>query len=91
MIFEVEDESFYVSQTFVENPQFMVSGCDVVQDANDEIPFDRFSAAGSILNWVANQQAQGCQIQFRDVHRLVAAFFGVIGINEHARIMIRSN
>jgi hypothetical protein len=49
VIFEVEDESFYVSQTFVENPQFMVSGCDVVQDANDEIPFDRFSAAGSIF------------------------------------------
>ncbi len=50
-----------------------------------------FSAAGSILNWVANLQAQGCQIQFRDVHRLVAAFFGVIGINEHARIVMRSN
>ncbi len=50
-----------------------------------------FSAAGSILNWVATLQAQGCQIQFRDVHRLVAAFFGVIGINEHARIVMRSN
>ena len=50
-----------------------------------------FSAAGSILNWVADLQAQGCQIQFREVHRLVATFFGVIGINDHARIMIRSN
>ncbi len=50
-----------------------------------------FSAAGSILNWVANLQAQGCHIQFRDVHRLVAAFFGVIGINDHATIMLRSN
>lgn len=50
-----------------------------------------FSAAGSILNWVAQLQAQGCQVQFRDVHRLVAAFFGVIGINEHARILMRSN
>lgn len=50
-----------------------------------------FSAAGSILNWVANLQAQGCQVQFREVHRLVAAFFGVIGINEHARVMMRSN
>ena len=50
-----------------------------------------FSAAGSILNWVANLQADGCQVQFRDVHRLVAAFFSVIGINEHARILMRSS
>jgi anti-anti-sigma regulatory factor len=50
-----------------------------------------FSAAGSILNWVAQLQAEGCQVQFREVHRLVAAFFGVIGINEHARILMRSN
>ena len=50
-----------------------------------------FSAAGSILNWVANLQAEGCQVQFRDVHRLVAAFFSVIGISEHARILMRSS
>lgn len=48
-----------------------------------------FSAAGSILNWVAVRQAEGCHIQFRDVHRLVAAFFNVIGINEHARVVPR--
>ena len=50
-----------------------------------------FSAAGSILNWVALRQAEGCHLQFRDVHRLVAAFFNVIGINEHARVVLRSN
>jgi anti-anti-sigma regulatory factor len=49
-----------------------------------------FSAAGSILNWVAVQQGQGCQVQFRDVNRIVAAFFNVIGINEHARVVPRS-
>lgn len=49
-----------------------------------------FSAAGSILNWVAQKQAQGCTVQFQDVHRLVAAFFNVIGINEHARIVPRA-
>ena len=48
-----------------------------------------FSAAGSILNWVAMRQAEGCHVQFRDVHRLVAAFFNVIGINEHARVVPR--
>ena len=50
-----------------------------------------FSAAGSILNWVANRETEGCNVQFRDVHRLVGAFFNVIGINEHARVVLRSS
>jgi anti-anti-sigma regulatory factor len=50
-----------------------------------------FSAAGSILNWVANRQEEGCNVQFREVHRLVGAFFNVIGINEHARVVLRAN
>ena len=50
-----------------------------------------FSAAGSILNWVANRQEEGHSIQFRDVHRLVGAFFNVIGINEHAKVVLRAN
>ena len=45
-----------------------------------------FSAAGSILNWAATCHSRGCQIQFRDVHRLVGAFFSVIGIAEYARV-----
>lgn len=49
-----------------------------------------FSAAGSILNWVALRQSEGNQVQFQDVHRLVAAFFNVIGINEHARVVPRA-
>ena len=49
-----------------------------------------FSAAGSILNWVAMREAEGCHVQFKDVHRLVAAFFNVIGINEHARVVPRT-
>lgn len=49
-----------------------------------------FSAAGSILNWVALRQSEGCHIQFQGVHRLVAAFFNVIGINEHARVVPRA-
>ncbi|MDR7305961.1 STAS domain-containing protein [Rhodoferax saidenbachensis] len=49
-----------------------------------------FSAAGSILNWVAMRESEGCLVQFQDVHRLVAAFFNVIGINEHARVIPRA-
>ena len=50
-----------------------------------------FSAAGSILNWVAVRESEGCHVQFRDVPSLVAAFFNVIGINEHARVVSRTN
>ena len=46
-----------------------------------------FSAAGSILNWAALRQSEGCKVQFREVNRMVAAFFNVIGINEHARVI----
>ena len=50
-----------------------------------------FSAAGSILNWVTQAQAQGCQIEFRDVPPLVASFFNLIGINQHARVITRTH
>lgn len=49
-----------------------------------------FTAAGTVLNWVTAREAEGRQLQFSDVHRLVAAFFNVIGISEHARITIRN-
>lgn len=49
-----------------------------------------FSAAGSILNWVAVRESEGCHVQFHDVPCLVAAFFNVIGINEHARVAWRT-
>jgi len=49
-----------------------------------------FAAAGSILNWVALRQAEGNEVHFQDVHRLVAAFFNVIGINEHAKVLVRA-
>jgi hypothetical protein len=48
-----------------------------------------FTAAGTLLNWVTARVSEGRQVQFVDVHRLVAAFFNVIGISEHARIGLR--
>ncbi len=48
-----------------------------------------FTAAGTLLNWVTARQAEGRQVQFVEVHRLVAAFFTVIGISEHARVGVR--
>ncbi|RFO95896.1 hypothetical protein DIC66_15775 [Rhodoferax lacus] len=66
-----------------------VDGQQVLLSCRDLIRVD-FAAAGGILNWVAMRQAEGNQVQFVDVHRLVAAFFNVIGINEHAKVVLRT-
>ncbi len=50
-----------------------------------------FSAAGTLLNWVTSRQAEGRQVQLTDVHRLVVAFFNVIGISESARVVTRTD
>lgn len=50
-----------------------------------------FSAAGGLLNWVTHASAQGGRVEFYDVPRLVAAFFHLIGINEHAKVTARTN
>jgi hypothetical protein len=50
-----------------------------------------FVAAGSLLNWVTARDARGERVAFVDAHRLIAAFFGVIGIADHAEVGIRAN
>jgi ABC-type transporter Mla MlaB component len=50
-----------------------------------------FSAAGGLLNWAAHMTAGGKRVEFRDVPRLVAAFFNLIGITEHAQVTARTN
>ena len=45
-----------------------------------------FVAAGSILNWAADMQNQGYTLRFTQLHQLVATFFHVIGIHEHATL-----
>ena len=50
-----------------------------------------FSAAGTLLNWVSAREAESRTVQFAEVNRLVAAFFNVIGITEHAKVMTRQD
>lgn len=50
-----------------------------------------FSAAGALLNWVSERESENRQVQFADVNRLVAAFFNVIGITEHATVTVRTD
>jgi anti-anti-sigma regulatory factor len=50
-----------------------------------------FSAAGTLLNWVSAHQTEGRMVQFVDTHRLVSAFFHVIGITECAKVVVRND
>jgi hypothetical protein len=50
-----------------------------------------FIAAGDLLNWVLSKKAENRAVHFVDAHRLVALFFGAMGINEHARVQVRKN
>lgn len=49
-----------------------------------------FIAAGDLLNWVLARRNENRTVVFVDAHRLVALFFGAMGINEHARVKVRS-
>ncbi len=49
-----------------------------------------FSAAGSLLTWTMAHHQSGGTVRFDDVPYLVAAFFQVIGINQHAEVVLRT-
>ena len=49
-----------------------------------------FIAAGDLLNWVLARRAENRRVGFVDAHRLIALFFGAMGINENATIKIRT-
>ena len=68
-----------------------LAGADVMVISCERLLRIDFSAAGTLLNWVSSRQAEGRQVQFVNVHRLVAAFFNVIGISEHARVIARTD
>jgi len=49
-----------------------------------------FIAAGDLLNWVLSRRNENRSVHFVDAHRMIALFFGAMGINEHASVKIRT-
>jgi hypothetical protein len=47
-----------------------------------------FIAAGDLLNWVLSRRSESRSVNFIEAHRLVALFFGAMGINEHAKVKV---
>jgi ABC-type transporter Mla MlaB component len=48
-----------------------------------------FVAAGDLLNWVLAKRSENRAVNFVEANRLVALFFGAMGINEHAKVQVR--
>ena len=48
-----------------------------------------FIAAGDLLNWVLARRTEQRHVCFVNPHRLVALFFGAMGINEHATVKLQ--
>lgn len=49
-----------------------------------------FTAAGTLLNWAAVHQSHGKRIQLTELHSLIALFLTVIGVHEHAKLLVRT-
>ena len=49
-----------------------------------------FIAAGDLLNWVLAKRGESRSVTFAEAHRLVALFFGAMGINEHASVRVKT-
>ncbi|MDM0114594.1 hypothetical protein QTI66_20750 [Variovorax sp. J22R133] len=47
-------------------------------------------AARALVDWVADHEEKGMRIEFVEAHRLVATFFHVVGITEHATVAVRA-
>ena len=67
------------------------AGADVLVISCAKLIRVDFSAAGALLNWVSERDQENRQVQFAEVNRLVAAFFNVIGITEHATVTVRTD
>ena len=75
----------------LEKLEAKLAGADVMVISCAKLMRVDFSAAGTLLNWVSARQGEGRFVHFTDVHRLVASFFHVIGISEHAKVITRAD
>jgi len=78
-------------QAILEALEKRLAGADVMIISCRNLIRVDFSAAGTLLNWISGLHAKGRMVQFVDAHRLISAFFHVIGITEFARVVLRND
>ena len=70
--------------------QLQLGGASIVNVSCSKLIRVDFIAAGDLLNWVLARRGENRTVNFEDAHRLVALFYGAMGINEHARVKVRN-
>ena len=88
---ELSGEVIGDPQEMLKNLERRLQGADVLIISCRNLIRVDFSAAGTLLNWVSGHHAEGRLVQFVDAHRLVSAFFHVIGITEYAKVVVRND
>jgi anti-anti-sigma regulatory factor len=88
---ELSGEVLGDPQEMLETLERRLHGADVLIISCRNLIRVDFSAAGTLLNWVSGHHADGRAVQFVDAHRLVSAFFHVIGITEYAKVVVRND
>jgi hypothetical protein len=76
-----------IGDTLAELDQQLGASESVQLDCTYLIRVD-FIAAGDLLNWVLSRRSENREITFLNPHRLVALFFGAMGITEHAKVKL---
>jgi hypothetical protein len=78
-----------ISATLANAQASMHAGAPVVSISCQRLIRVDFIAAGDLLNWVLARRNEQRAVHFVEAHRLVALFFGAMGINEHAKVQVR--
>jgi len=77
-----------IGDTLAELDQQLGASVAIALDCTHLIRVD-FIAAGDLLNWVLSRRTENRTITFVNPHRLVALFFGAMGITEHAKVKLQ--
>ncbi len=78
-----------IEDTLIELEKQLGSSVAIALDCTHLIRVD-FVAAGDLLNWVLGRRAEHRTVEFIRPHRLIALFFGAMGITEHAKIQLQT-
>lgn len=87
---ELEGELLGSAQAALQQLPAMTDGKPIEFNCRNLLRVD-FGAAGDLLNWSMEQKREGRQVSFKQTNRMVAAFFGVIGIADTARVELRKD
>lgn len=82
----LEGDLYEQLDALADQAQSQTPAGQVLEIACDQLIRLDFVAASSVLNWAAEMQKQGYCLKFTQLHQLVAMFFHIIGIDEHAEV-----